>query len=544
VRVRVRPTIVWQAARSVLQYVYLSRHCACCSAPDLTTVRLEMEEVRMVKRWSSIAVSGAVFMLVAGVLVIATAYARPAAALDAGPYFAWEASDDISTGHGDAFFPDVAVSDDGSVHVVWEGGLDEDYDIFAIDYPAPAGPWGSPTNLSHSNVDTFPMTARVAAGPDGTVHAVWSNDGADIYYAYKAPAENWSWPANLSKTGDDIQALEPALAIDRASGEVHVAWSQDITYTEAFTSSSAIYWTYRIAAFPAWTKPITVSEDIRNADQPDLAFDESGNLHMAWLGQRDDSLLHVYYRQRQPQGAWLWPTRVSGLENEAQTPAIAVDSYFGLPMITWAREVSETVDIAFSSRYSDGSWSAPINLSSSMDYSSRCDIMSAPDGHIFVVWLDDDLSETERIRYAHRSRYGTDWSLPITIMTLSDASDTSIEALSWGLGPDWRAHLVWSEYDQYGEAFVWYVAGAPVEEPQTPTPTRTASPTPTATGTPTNTPLPTSTQTSTATVTDTPTETTTPEATRTPTVTMTASATRTPTATPASSVYLPLILAR
>lgn len=489
------------------------------------------------KRWTLTSLCGAVALLTIAMFAILTVSAGPTARIEAGPYFAWGSIANVSTGYGEAYFPDIAVADDGTIHVVWEGGIAEDYDIWAIEHPSPAGPWGSPIDLSQSSVDAFPSTARVATGPDGTVHAVWSHNGEDAHYSYRTPTGTWSWPANISNTPEGIGVYDPVLAVNRPAGDVHVAWSQDITYTAEFTSYAAIYWTHRAGAFPAWTDPMTVSQNVRNADFPDVGFDEAGRLHMTWLGNLADSWPQVFYCQRQPNGAWSWPWPVTASATDVYAPSIAVDGYSGLPMITWSEQVDATVDILFASRHSDGSWSGPVNLSNTGDFSGHSDIMSAPDGHVFVAWVDDDLTATERIRYSHRDRDGTEWSAPTAIFTMTGAVDKDIETLRWALGPAGNAHLIWSEFDWWGDAIVRYRRGEPATPPQTPTPTRTVSPTVTATGTPTNTPFPTATPTSTGAATSTATATATGTEPPPPTPTSTSSP------TVASPMWLPLILA-
>src|SRR5690242_6895755 len=57
------------------------------------------------------------------------------------------------------------------------------------------GPWTTPTNLSGSGAASQPI---IAAGPDGTLHALWWDAVAGEQYAYtNVVSDTWNRPITL-----------------------------------------------------------------------------------------------------------------------------------------------------------------------------------------------------------------------------------------------------------------------------------------------------------------------------------------------------------
>ena len=284
-----------------------------------------------------------------------------------------------------------------------------------------------------------------------------------------------------------------------------MAWTQDITATEQFTSSSAIFWTRLVPATMQWSAPISISQSYRNDEEPDVVTDEDGTLHVVWTGQMDGDVRQVFYCQRFRQGAWSIARPVSICGGDCSQPSASADGAQGVAVVAWTEDVGASARVLFANQYSDGNWNAAVDVSNLAGFSRSASSFVAPDGRIFVFWTNAQ-SGRETIYYSHRARYGNTWSVPITVTTA--AADTNITSVRCELDRDWNVQLVWNTEEMGQEAAVWHSMGQPIVKPNTPTPTRTA------------------------TITRTPTVTATP----------TATATSTSTATPRSPVWMPMLL--
>lgn len=105
----------------------------------------------------------------------------------------------------------IAVDLQGCAHVVWvEAKTDHGPDALVYTTNAVGDTWSYPINLS---VDSLLEISgpQVAVDNEGTVHVTWSQD-ADIFYAFKSPDSDWQTPARVCSTA--AISGSPNLAID------------------------------------------------------------------------------------------------------------------------------------------------------------------------------------------------------------------------------------------------------------------------------------------------------------------------------------------
>jgi len=409
----------------------------------------------------------------------------------------------------------VAAVSDLTAHILWEGLHGEAVRIWWSARP-PAGAWSAPMNVSSTGGLGAPEAARISAGPDDSLHAVWDDNQRAIFYAERPANGAWSAPTMLAQGNDENPVFAPAVAVNPLDGGVLVAWVQGFPYNPDADSTSVISIAERPAGAIAWTQGVTISENVRNANEPDLAAGADGAMHLVWTGQLESGTSQAFYRRRAANGAWETSQAVAPPAGEAQSPAVAVDPDTAQPVVAWS-EIGETGEavIFYAGRSADGVWDAPVAISDAAGSSSYPDVLTLPAGGALVVW-SRDVNDAMGLYYAARRRAGEAWTQPITITAPS--SELSLSAPRWTLDAEWNVHLVWASFGEGQETITWHALGRPaVPGPtRTPTATRTVTPTPTASPTPTA---------------------TTPAS---ATPTRTATATRTPAATRRPSAWLPL----
>ena len=131
----------------------------------------------------------------------------------------------------------AVVDGQGTVHVVWIS-TPTPSSIMYTSKPA-GGVWSQPFNLSGATLGV--LRQDLAVSPDGTIHVVWRQfeevDGRgfdSVFYSSKSPSGGWTPPQDIDQSDLDVDN-PPLIAVD-GSGRVHVVWQDN------YTTSSGAGW--------------------------------------------------------------------------------------------------------------------------------------------------------------------------------------------------------------------------------------------------------------------------------------------------------------
>jgi uncharacterized repeat protein (TIGR01451 family) len=201
---------------------------------------------------------------------------------------------------GGAFYPQLAVGQDGTVHVAWSHEF-----MSLIHYARRAndGTWFGPETVFDYPPDYPVENADVVVDGDGAVHVMWSTlaEEPDIFYARRGTDGIWSGPESISNSpGMSQWGGLPQVAIDE-SGTVHVVWSEGKPEPD---SGADIYYRHRESA-GVWSSP----ENLTNSpsshtppDSPQMVVERNGTIHVIW---REANTLR--YTQRGGDNPWSNP---------------------------------------------------------------------------------------------------------------------------------------------------------------------------------------------------------------------------------------------
>jgi hypothetical protein len=386
----------------------------------------------------------------------------------------------------------LAVSEAGTVHVVWEDGGR----LFHA--------FGAPTASPPATEVADGEGPALAGGLGGNAHLTFAAQfgGQGDVYASDWMGSTWSLPvAILSTTGESF-----APAIDRFDTQLAVAWAETTEFGEIYLATLAGGGSWIGSAIPGVS-----------GSAPDVCQDDQG-IHVSF--QSRDPItgkLGLWYTLRSGMD-WSLPVSVSNAP-DWNSSAGRLICLSGQVHAVWQQETASGYQIQYAAGSASG-WGAPISLSGSGNAFSP-DLTAAGDGSLHAAW-----AQGNSVGYR---RWAGGWGTIEPIPAEGDVLDVAV-----GTAPNGTVHLAWVELGSEGTArvmYAWRSAGT-----ATTTPTATPSLTATRTNTPTHIATVTPTRTPTATVT--PTRTTT--ATRTSTPTATATTTRTPTA--ARQRYLPFVV--
>ena len=285
----------------------------------------------------------------------------------------WQSPVDLSASGQNASGPQLAVDSSGVVTAVWYRYDGSNNPIIQASRFS-GGSWSSPVNLSASGQNAY--APQVAVDSSGVVTAVWfrSNGSNTLIQASRFSGGSWSSPVNLSASGQN--AFYPHLAVD-SSGVVTAVWyrsngSNDIIQASRFSGGS---WS---------SSPVNLSASGQNAYFPQLAVDSSGVVTAVWY--RSNGSNTVIQASRFSGGSWSSsPVNLSAVGQNAYFPQLAVDSS-GVVTAVWRRS-NGSINITQASRFSDGSWQSPVDLSASgQSVFGEPQVAVDPSGVVTTVW--------------------------------------------------------------------------------------------------------------------------------------------------------------
>jgi len=140
----------------------------------------------------------------------------------------WATSQRLTWNAGFSAYADIAWEPSGHLQLVWEDQTPGNAEIYYKRSPDLGLNWETSQRLTwNSGPSYFPA---IAADPDGNLHAVWQNDvsgDSEILYK-KSPDNGTSWFAVQRLTWTSNGSQNPAIAAD-SSGNLHLVWQADTT---------------------------------------------------------------------------------------------------------------------------------------------------------------------------------------------------------------------------------------------------------------------------------------------------------------------------
>jgi hypothetical protein len=225
-----------------------------------------------------------------------------------------------------SWLPRIALSG-GKVYVLWQeiifsGGSHGGDMLFAFSEDG-GKRFSDPVNLSNSVAGDGKgrITAELwhngsydlAVGPDGAVHAAWTEYEGRLWYTRSTDGGRSFSPRIHVNAGYQRPARGPSLALGR-DGAVHLAWTDGDIQLAASTNGGV-----------SFDKPNAITRTRAYSDAPRLAVDNAGTLHLVYAERN-----RIWYANRSLQS----PRAISG--EGAGFPALRADGA-GRLYVLWER---------------------------------------------------------------------------------------------------------------------------------------------------------------------------------------------------------------
>ncbi|MCG3257442.1 MAG: hypothetical protein KAU62_15170, partial [Candidatus Heimdallarchaeota archaeon] len=316
----------------------------------------------------------------------------------------------------------------------------------------------------------------LAVDAAGNVHIAWidSTDYAgsgtdyDIFYKYwDASSSSWT-TAEVVSTESTGESYLPSLAVD-AAGNVHIAWTDVTDYAGAGTDWDIFYKRW-VSSSSAWTTAEVVStESTGNSDNPYLAVDAAGNVHITWEDSTDyagsGTDIDIFYKYWDMSTSLWTTTEVVFTESTSTSyqPSLAVDAAgdVHIACLDYTDYAGSGTDMDIFYKYwdaSSSSWTtAEVVSTESTDTSSHPSLAVDVAGNVHIAWedvtdyasagIDDDI-------FYKRWEISTfSWTTTEVVSTGSTA-DSSQPSLAVDAAGD--VHIAWYEFTDYaGSGWDW-----------------------------------------------------------------------------------------
>lgn len=177
----------------------------------------------------------------------------------------------IHAASGSIYRLKVAMDGSGGLHLAWLEDVttiyQERYAFYR--YRSPSGEWGQ---VEHVSGYLPAATLDMAVSEDGIVHVVYSRY-EDLSYTFRKPDGQWQYPANLA-SNPETWTTEADLVITPA-GALHLVWTNADGETEP-----EIYYTFRLG--DGWSQPMNVSNDETRSWGATLTVAPDGDVVIIW----------------------------------------------------------------------------------------------------------------------------------------------------------------------------------------------------------------------------------------------------------------------
>jgi len=265
----------------------------------------------------------------------------------------WRADVRVDDAHPPREVPAIAATGASATHVAWASSQG-DSSVIYYDRSADGGlTWGKDWLLSASEpYNTASAPDLVAAGQK--VYVVWQQSDGLYWTTSTDGGATWTTPALIIASNGSLE--NPTLARD-AAGTLHLAW------VETFWAPSAQYhisYARSLDEGQTWVNRQFVDLDASGAlrGDPDIAVNPLNSyVHLVWDDDRTG--VETVFHAASADGGVTWGTPAAILEGPATEPAVAVDGD-GVVFVLWQDGLEGDTDIAYSTSVDDGvSWSVP-----------------------------------------------------------------------------------------------------------------------------------------------------------------------------------------
>ena len=347
--------------------------------------------------------------------------------------------------------PSLGVDSAGNVHIAWMDERDGNWDIYYTKLDNDGNALANDIRLTSANIRS--VVPRLEVDGSDNIHIVWHDqrDGNDEIYYTKLDNDGNTIVDDRRLTYDSRFSAAVVLGVDNTDN-VHAVWYDqrnvigEIYYTKLDNSGNTIVDDRRLTSVSA------------ESDWPILGLDNSGNVHIVWSDMRDGNW-EIYYTKLDNNGNTIVDDRRLTNDNAISYnghPKLGVDST-GNVHIAWMDERDGNWEIYYTKLDNNGNTVVDDRRltydSSDSQFSSLVVDIS---GNIHITWVDDRDANYE-IYYTKLDNDGNTL-VEDTRLTIDSASSYH-PSLEVDISGD--IHVAWSD-TRDGNYEIYYTKGTSI----------------------------------------------------------------------------------
>lgn len=342
--------------------------------------------------------------------------------------FGWSTSAPILPATQDRLSGNIAIDDDGTVHVFWHervGGYFQCFHTRGV-----SGAFATPVAISQGgSIHCYGPTPAIDATG---LHVVWTSDQAqnnnfEIYYRLFGGT---AWGPILNASNTSIKSLGQAVAARSPVGPV-VCW-QEALYAD--DNYDVMYSEWNGSGFtPAVNLSNTPYGQVYGSVEPGVAISPGGDVTVVWP-ERITGEYHMNARRRVG-GVWSPREQISSVNVGPSSPSV-VAGPDGQVHVTYCSD--EGTITAYYQKWNGSAWTAPFDLSRGFPNFWRASMTVDEQGFVHVVADNAQGNPQGEIWYS-TNRSGA-WSNWVNISNTPNKS--SVPVITYGAG---QLYVIWSD---------------------------------------------------------------------------------------------------
>lgn len=180
-----------------------------------------------------------------------------------------------------------------------------------------------------------------------------------------------------------------------------------------------LFFTFSVqqASAQTWSSPFNISNSSEDSIIPKIIEDNSGTLHTVWCENVSNNL-EMFYSSKPTNGNWSLPVNISQSPGHCQTSTLAI-SPDNTVNVAWEESQPSfsnpsPIRIFFVSKSNGGSWDTPVDISPNAGDAYDPSMVVSSNGDLHLAWWD---AGNQYVYYAIRP-FGGFWSIPSQITSV------------------------------------------------------------------------------------------------------------------------------
>lgn len=190
-----------------------------------------------------------------------------------------------------SWFPDLAAGPDDSIHIIWSSGIANGPNVQdALDLlmyrSVSDGTWSDINDIYVPGTGGFTVRNSMALGQDGRFH-VLLRSLTNIKYTSAPWDEAWSAGAwEEAQRIDNSGSYYDEIAVD-SKGTLHIFWNESVPNEEDepyedCPDCADVFYRYSINNGETWSLPFNVSETLDGSTKPQVKLSGDDEIHVVW----------------------------------------------------------------------------------------------------------------------------------------------------------------------------------------------------------------------------------------------------------------------